>query len=140
LSLYYTSQANAATFSYDDPVAGVTHNVSLVSLWIQRVVDELMSYFNLPIVQPQMSSLVQIFQQRQSMDGCGITTTLDIDSNRNVVGITVVSTQTCQLSLSGVTLSGSTVSMETAGVETTAWINLAANVAQTFTIASPRKI
>jgi len=133
-------QANAATFSYKDPVAGKTRNVSLVSLWIERVVDELMTYFNLPIVSPQMSTLVQTFQQRQTMDSCGITTTLNIDSNNNVVGINVVSTQTCKMSLSGVVLSGSAVSMETLGVETTAWIDLTANVPQSFTLATPHKI
>jgi hypothetical protein len=41
-------QANGATFSYDDPVKGVTHDTSFISLFIERVVDEMISYYSLP--------------------------------------------------------------------------------------------
>jgi len=129
-------QANGATFSYNDPVAGETHDVSLITLWMGRVVDEMVSYFSLPIVTTQMDTLVKIFQQRQTMDGCGITTTLNV-GNKQVVSVTVTSTSSCQLSLSGLTLSGSTVTMETVGTETTAWIQLTANSPQTFNLATP---
>ena len=134
-------QANAMTFSYDDPVAGITHNVSLISLWAGRVVDELMSYFSLPITHPQMWKLIEIFQQRDAMDSCGITTTLGVDENKQVVSIAITSTSSCQMSLSGILLpSSTTVTTETVGVENTSWITLTAGTAQTFLLSIPRPL
>lgn len=130
-------QANGATFLYDDPVAGIVHNVSLISLWAERVVDQLLSYYTLPLYQPKMDDLVTIFKNRLAMDECNITVTLGLDSTRKVVGVSTTGTNSCQLILSGVTLSGSSVTMETYGVETTAYINLTANTQQTFTLSTP---
>jgi len=130
-------QANAATFSYADPVAGVTHDVSLISLWTGRVATQLVSYFNLPLIQWQMDDLVQVFKQRQAMDVCGITVTYNVDSAKQITGVSIISLESCQMALSGVLLSGSTVVTETVGVETTSWINLTAGVKQTFTFSNP---
>jgi len=129
-------QANAMAFSYNDPVAGKSHNVSLISLWMERVVNELMSYFSMPIYQPQMDELIEIFQTRQTMDGCGVVTTISV-SNGEITKITISGNESCKLGLSGVDLSGSTVSMETVGSELTAWIELTASQSQSFMLSTP---
>ncbi len=128
-----------------------------MTLWVDRVVNEIMSYYSLPsmsffsssslfhvvdrslsVYQPQMDNFVKIFQQRQAMDGCGITATLGANDDGQIVGVRVVSQNTCQMSLSGgAVLQGDTVLMETYSVETTAWIQLTAGNAQTFDFQQP---
>jgi hypothetical protein len=49
----------------------------------------------------QMDNLVNMFQQRQTMDGCGITATLGVNANHQIVDLSVTSQGTCQMSLSG---------------------------------------
>jgi hypothetical protein len=83
-----------------------------------------------------MDDLVATFKQRQTMDTCGITTTLGIDSSGQVVQITASSTAACTLLISGVKLSGSTVTMETYGPETTAYVNMTAGVSQSFALST----
>jgi hypothetical protein len=128
-------QANGATFSYDDPVKGATWNTSLIALWMERVVTEMMTYYSLPIYQPQMDTLVQMFQQRDAMDACGITTTLGVSIEGQIVSVGITSQNTCEMSLSGgAVLSGDGVTMETYGPETTAWVQLTASTPLSFTI------
>jgi hypothetical protein len=65
---------------------------------------------------------VQIFKKRQQMDNCSITTTLEISADNQIIGINVMSENTCSMALSGgAVLSGNTATMETYGSETTAW-------------------
>jgi hypothetical protein len=45
-------QTNAVHFLYDDPVAGYTHNTSLVALFVTRVVNSMMQLFSLPSKYP----------------------------------------------------------------------------------------
>jgi len=134
-------QANAMIFPYSDPFHGGTvRNVSMISLFMERSALEMASYYTYPVIHHQMDTLVHIFKQRQSMDGCGINATLGIDANNNIVEVTVVGSSTCQMSLSGVALpstSTGTATMETYATETTAWINLVAGVAQYFFPATP---
>jgi len=130
-------QANGRMFSYEDPVAGVTHKVSMLTLWTDRVVKTLMSYFNMPIVAPKMSDLVKIWKNRLAMDTCGLEATLLITVDNLLVGIELTSQNDCMVAISGLTLSGSTVTMETVGLETTAWIQMTANVLQELTLVTP---
>jgi len=132
-------QANGGVFLYDDPILGVTHNCSLISLWTSRVIAEMLTYYNLPIISPNMMSLVSIWKQRLEMDTCGITVTLTTE-NGQVIGLETTSQSSCELSLSGVTLSGPTVTVETVGVETTSWIDLTANTAQSFGLSTPKNL
>jgi hypothetical protein len=132
-------QANGATFVYNDPFyGGVPRNVSLISLWMERAVKELMTYFSIPIYQPQMYELVEIFQQRMAMDSCGVTATLGVSADlTQVLGITVVSNSTCQLSISGgAVITDGLVRMESYSVETTAWINITSPILE-FTFDTP---
>ena len=87
----------------------------------------------------QMDNLVNMFKQRQTMDGCGITATLGVNSDGQIVDVAVSSTKTCTMSLSGgAVVTAETVEMEEyGGVETTAWIDLTASHPQTFTLSSP---
>ncbi len=41
-------QTNGYSFVYDDPISGTTHNASLISLFMERIINEMMTYFNLP--------------------------------------------------------------------------------------------
>jgi len=129
-------QANGRYFSYDDPVAGITHNVSLLTLFTDRVVQKVMSLYNLPIVTLRLTDLAQVWKTRLAMDNCGATTTLEIQ-NGNIVAITISTTSTCSVGISGITLSGSTVTMNTMGSETTAWVAMTAGVSQTLTLVNP---
>lgn len=145
-------QTNAATFTFADTLKGTTYNTSLIALFIERVLDEVITYYNLPsmcpplniflrsiaVITPQMDTIVDMFKQRDTMDSCGMTTTLGVNAKGQIVDVSVVGSATCQVSISGVTLSGSTVTMETYGPETTAWVNVAGgSAAQLFTLATP---
>jgi len=132
-------QTNGATFSFTDSTTGTTYDTSLIALFMQRVIDEIISYYNVPITTPQMDDVVDMFQQRDAMDNCGMTTTLGVSSTGDIVEVSVQGTGTCQVSLTGVTLSGSTVTMETYGPDTTAWVQVTGTSSgtQTFNLATP---
>lgn len=85
-----------------------------------------------------MDNLVKMFQQRDYMDSCGITATLGVSTTKQVVDVSIVSQQTCQMSLSANTLglSGSNVKMETYGPQSTAWIDLTAGATSSFTLSA----
>lgn len=85
-----------------------------------------------------MDNLVHMFQQRQTMDTCEITTKLGISSDGQIVDLSITNQNECQMSLSGGTvLTGDGVRMESVGVETTAWIDLNAQGSKHFTFSTP---
>eukprot|EP00026_Physarum_polycephalum_P003031 Phypoly_transcript_03040.p1 GENE.Phypoly_transcript_03040~~Phypoly_transcript_03040.p1 ORF type:complete len:833 (+),score=110.97 Phypoly_transcript_03040:44-2542(+) len=129
-------QANGRSFTYNDPVAGVTRSISLVTLFTDRVVRKLASYYNLPIVTQKFSDLAATWRSRYNADMCGFSATLQINGGL-IVAIQVTSQQTCTVGLSGIALSGSSVSVEQVGSEITSWISLTANTLQILTLSTP---
>jgi aspartate aminotransferase-like enzyme len=84
-----------------------------------------------------MDDLTNMFLQRQNMDTCGINAVLGVNSDNQIVDLSVSSSQDCTMTLSGgAVVSGSGVRMETVGVETTAYIDLA-QTTRSFTFQSP---
>jgi hypothetical protein len=171
---YMLHQTNAAQFNYEDPTPdsrfklGSNYNTSLVALFMQRVVGDLMLYYSLPskfplpppllflllslfwsfsnyfltVITVQMDNLVTMFQQRQTMDECGLTTTLGVSATNEIVDVSVTSQGACKMSLSGGAVLTSAagaapVEVEVIGSETTAWIDFEAAGTQSFTLATP---
>jgi hypothetical protein len=83
-----------------------------------------------------MDNVVDMFQQRQTMDACGLTATLGVTDGK-VVDVSVTTQAACTVSLSGLTLSGDNVNMESVGPETTAFIELDSATTQSFSLSSP---
>jgi len=132
-------QANGRFFSYDDPVAGITHNVSFITLFTDRVVRKMITYYAMPIYAHRLTDLAKIWKTRTAMDLCGFSATLQIQ-NGQVVSIQASSTSSCLVGLSGLQLTGPTVTMETVGPETTAWIQMTAGVTQTLNLVTPLSV
>eukprot|EP00026_Physarum_polycephalum_P002197 Phypoly_transcript_02202.p1 GENE.Phypoly_transcript_02202~~Phypoly_transcript_02202.p1 ORF type:complete len:872 (+),score=170.46 Phypoly_transcript_02202:200-2815(+) len=138
---YMLHQTNAATFLYEDPTPdarfgfGSTYNTSLVGLFVQRIVGDMLLYYSLPIVTVQMDNVVNMFQQRQTMDACGLTATLGVTDGK-VVDVSVTSSAACTVSLSGLSLSGDNVDVEIVGPETTSFIDLDSATSQSFSLSS----
>lgn len=130
-------QANMRTFTYPDPVKG-NMPISITTLWMDRVIDSVMTYYDLPIVSPKYSALADIWVNRLAMDNCGFTAQLQLDAANKIVGFVATSTNSCVAQITGVVLQeSSTVRMEHYGVESTAIVTMTAGVPQTLTLTTP---
>jgi len=103
---------------------------SLMSFWVDEVLDSVMHYTHLPIISRTHDELARIYLDREDRDACGFSGTLKMEDGSNVaVGITVQSTGKCTFGISGVSVATTNTkvqAVETYGTETTTWLKMTA--------------
>lgn len=160
-------QANARSFSYNDPTVGATRDTSLLTLFTERVVKKVNSFWNIPsmLIGKRRIRFNFVFQFKLTewriSHNCGSeeppwTPAVSKVHCKSVMAKLLVSRplaqgmtsilhsniltfriSSCVVGISGLELIGSTVSMERVGTETTAWIKMTANTPQTLALATP---
>lgn len=63
-------QANVRFFNYADPLTLYSFCLSHY-LWMERVINQTMKYYDLPIVSPKFGEMAKIWMDREAMDNCG---------------------------------------------------------------------
>jgi len=122
-------QVNVRSFEKDGRV------VSLLQLWMEGVLDRLATLSSLPIQTVKQDYLAENYRNRMRMDQCSPVVTLQV-LNGQIVSVTAISEQDCQVALSGLDLHD-LVPVERVGEEITSFITLKAEVPQTFVLPSP---
>lgn len=113
-------QANLRIFPY------MGKNASLISLWMDRMLDNLATYYSLPILSWSHDDLATILQAREARDACGFSGKLQVRAdNLAVVAVATSSTGSCNYAITGATASTSSLlSNEVYGPDSTLWISM----------------
>eukprot|EP00026_Physarum_polycephalum_P003404 Phypoly_transcript_03415.p1 GENE.Phypoly_transcript_03415~~Phypoly_transcript_03415.p1 ORF type:complete len:767 (+),score=124.06 Phypoly_transcript_03415:97-2397(+) len=99
---------------------------SLVSYWVDQVIDSVTKYSTLPIKSHKHDDLGQMYLDREDRDSCGFSGILKFSSaTQEAVGMIARSDRKCVFGVSGVQSSGENVAFfETHGDQKTTWLKM----------------
>lgn len=116
-SPYMFHQGNLRSFPWKNG-----QRMSLVSVWMDKVLSEVRKYSTLPILHEKMSVLAPIYLERMAFESCGYKARLKVQRGY-IVGLTSTSTQNCPVYISGASFKETSVSKENYGPEHTEKFN-----------------
>lgn len=129
-------------------VAAVTINgksakLSLIQMWVETVVQEMVRIVNWPIISLKHDDLATAFADRMARDQCGYKMTYILDTKaQTITGMTVSTTDNTCASNIPVTIPGSVLNTQGFTTEkigndpTTIWVKMA-GAPVTFTLTTP---
>jgi hypothetical protein len=126
-------QANMRTFTY------YNQNTSLLTWWVDRIVDSVLLYFTLPMTSHTHDELAVMLHAREARDSCGFSARLRVNpSTKAITGLHATSSSSCIFPISGAqTTPSAGVTFETVGEEKTIWLSMAPSAPVDITFTSP---
>src|SRR5690606_1820942 len=96
---YMFHQGNLRAFRWPDASSATKR--SLVTLWLDHVIDELLRYSTLPVVSIKFDEAARMLRQRMTYDSCGVEARLQIEDEK-ARGIALRTHAACRVPITGV--------------------------------------
>lgn len=114
-------QANLRLFAHEN------NQVSLLSLWMQKIVNQVRNYLTLPILSLKMDELALLYKERMELDDCGVQAKMVI-VNHKMITIKIHSQNNCKVGITGIDpVLGNGMTVEKYGTEQTTYFQTQGN-------------